>query len=629
MCGIAGYVALDGHPVQEEPIVAMLDLLRHRGPDDSGTFLGPGVALGNRRLSVIDVAGGHQPMRGDRSTTMLVLNGEIYNYRELARELEAHGDSLRTKSDTEVAARAYDRWGLDFLDRLDGMFALALWDGEARRLVLARDRLGEKPLYYAVADGLVIFASELSAMLSHPAVPRELDPASLSTYLALEYLPAPASIIRGVEKLEPGSVLVVQSGQVRMNRYWRIDPRPAESPPAYRDAVDRLRHLLEDAVRTRLVSDVPLGVFLSGGVDSSTVAAFAARHTELDTFTVGFEEASFDERRHAKGVATHIGGTHHELVLTGKEMSDLAPSLGRLLDEPLGDASVVPTVLLSEFARRNVTVALGGDGGDELFAGYPMHQAHRVAPHIRRLPAAVRRSLTAAALRLPVSHRNFSLGFKATTFLRGAGAAPPLNHALWMSSYAPREQEGLLTRDVWEAAGRGTAAFGPLTRIWEESEGAPLGARARHLDALTYLPGDILTKVDRASMSVSLEVRAPFLSRAVTEFAFSLPDSYHMRRLNGKRLLKDAVADLLPPQVLRRPKKGFGIPVARWLNGPLTELTDDLLNPEALAGPGLFDPLEVRRRLDEHRSGVRDHRKPLWTLLVFEMWRRAHLTDGS
>jgi asparagine synthase (glutamine-hydrolysing) len=358
------------------------------------------------------------------------------------------------------------------------------------------------------------------------------------------------------------------------------------------------------------------------------VAAFAARHGVPDTFTIGFEEPSFDERAYARAVADHIGSTHHELVLSGDRMPDLVPRLGNLLDEPLGDASIVPTTLLSEFARETVTVALGGDGGDELFGGYPMHQAHQVAPALRALPSPVLRMATSGARRLPVSHRNFSFGFKASTFLRGAGSAPPRNHALWMCSFSPEEQERLLTPAMWNAAGEGTAAFAPIESAWKRSDGAPPGARARHLDAVTYLPGDILTKVDRASMSVSLEVRAPFLSLDVVELAFSLPDGYHMRRLKGKRLLRDAVAGLLPTDVLTRPKKGFGIPVARWLNGPLRELTDDLLSADSLAGPGIMNPAEVQRLLREHRSGLRDHRKPLWTLLVFELWRRARLSPG-
>jgi asparagine synthase (glutamine-hydrolysing) len=389
--------------------------------------------------------------------------------------------------------------------------------------------------------------------------------------------------------------------------------------------VERLRDLLDEAVRSRLVSDVPLGIFLSGGIDSSAIAALAARHGALDTFTIGFEESSFDERSYAGAVAQRLGSRHHELVLSGDRMPELVPRIGGMLDEPLGDASIIPTTLLSGFARQRVTVALGGDGGDELFGGYPMHQAHRVAPFVRRLPTAVIRLLESGARMIPVSHRNFSFGFKTSTFLRGAAAPPPLNHALWMSSFSPSEQPRLLTPDVLAAAGDGRQAFAPFETVWKESEAAPPGSRARHLDSLTYLPGDILTKVDRASMSVSLEVRAPFLAPDVVAFAFSLPDSYHMRGLTGKRLLRGAMADLLPRQVLTRPKKGFGIPVGRWLNGPLRELTDDLLSADALASEGLFEPGEVQRRLREHRAGRRDHRKPLWTLLVFELWRRAHL----
>lgn len=562
-------------------------------------------------------------MRGARESTIIVTNGEIYNYRELARELEAAGHTLRTRSDTEVAAHAYDRWGPTFLERLDGMFALAVWDGAARRLVLARDRMGEKPLYYAECDGLLVFASELTALLAHPAVPRELDPESLSTYLTLEYVPAPDTILRGVSKMEPGCALVAEGGRVRPTRYWQLDPRPDRPVVPYAEAVLQLRDGLDSAVSSRLLSDVPLGVFLSGGIDSSAVAAIAARHGALDTFTIGFDEPSFDERSYASSVARHIGSTHHELVLTGDRMPDLVPDLGQLLDEPLGDASVVPTTLLSRFVRSEVTVALGGDGGDELFGGYPMHRAHRVAPLARRVPSFALRFLESAVGRLPVSHRDFSFGFKASTFLKGAGAPPPLNHVLWMSSLAPHEQRSLLRPEVLEAAGGGAAALAPIEAVWSRSQGAPPGARARHLDALTYLPGDILMKVDRASMSASLEVRAPFLSPTVVDLAFSLPDGYHMRGLEGKRLLRDAVGDMLPPVVSRRPKKGFGIPVARWLNGPLRDLTDDLLGADALARAGLFEPSAVQQLLNEHRTEKRDNRKPLWTLLVFELWRRA------
>ncbi|MBI3327062.1 MAG: asparagine synthase (glutamine-hydrolyzing) [Nitrospinae bacterium] len=626
MCGIAGFVTLDPRrPVDPAPLHAMLRRLEHRGPDDQGVHVDQGVVLGHRRLSVIDVSGGHQPLYGAVSTTVIIGNGEIYNYRELKRELSARGHRFHSASDTEVAAHAYDAWGLDFLDRLDGMYALALWDGHKRRLVLVRDRLGEKPLFYTIADGLLIFASELTALLAHPTVPIDLDARALSAYLALEYVPAPLSMIRGVGKLEPGTALVVENGVSRTLRYWRPEARPASPPLPYRAAVQRLREHLEEAVNSRLVSDVPLGIFLSGGIDSSTVAALAARSGALKTFSIGFQEQSFDERAFARAVARRIGSTHHERILRAEEMPELVPRLATILDEPLGDASILPTALLSAFAREHVTVVLGGDGGDELFGGYPMYQAQRVALLARVLPCIAYRALRAMTRRIPVSHRNFALGFKAITFLRGAAEPPPWNHALWMCSFSPPEQQALLTLGLWEAAGRGEAAFEVIHRSWAQSAGAPSLARATHLDATTYLPNDILTKVDRASMAVALEVRSPFLTRSVVEFAFSLPDVYRMRGLSGKRILRDAMRDLLPDGVLRRPKKGFGIPVGAWLKGPLQPLVRELLGAESIRRAGLFQPVEVGRLLREHEQGRADHRKPLWTLLVFELWRRHNL----
>jgi asparagine synthase (glutamine-hydrolysing) len=629
MCGIAGIVALDPRAaVDPSHINAMLHCLRHRGPDDEGVFQHGPAILGHRRLAVIDVAGGHQPIGGARDSTIAVVNGEVYNYRELARELEGRGSRFRTASDSEVVAHAWDSWGDACLQRLDGMFALAIWDARERRLLLARDGMGEKPLFYAVAGGMLLFASELGAILAHPAVDGTLDPVALRQYLALEYVPAPRSLVAGVRKLEPGTALVLQDGRIDIQRFWSIDPQPVRPHGGYHEAVGELRCALEDAVRSRLVSDVPLGVFLSGGIDSSTVAALAAREGAVDTFSIGFRERSFDESSHARLVARHIGSRHHERVVQGSEMPDLVPGLGALMDEPIGDASILPTAVLSRFAREHVTVALGGDGGDELFAGYPMHQAHRFASIYRRTPALLDRAAQRAAAALPVRHANFTLGFRATSFLRGAGQAPPLNHALWMSSFSPAEQHSLLLPDVLHAAG-GADPLEPVLRQWALSEGAPLLARATHLDATTYLPGDILAKVDRASMAVALEVRAPFLARRVVELAFSVPDAYRMRGLTGKRMLRDAVRDLLPPSILARPKKGFGMPVAAWLNGPLRPLLHDLLGTDAVRNAGLLRPAAVQELLRQHAAGTRDLRKPLWTLLVLELWRRHHLAGRT
>jgi len=628
MCGIAGYVAYDPRrPVETAAVGPMLSCIRHRGPDDEGVHAGDGVVLGHTRLSIIDPAGGHQPLRGRSPETFVVCNGEIYNYRELKRELEARGHAFRTGSDTEVAAHAYDAWGLDFLERLDGMFALALWDGARRRLVLARDGMGEKPLYHASFDGLLLFASELRSLLAHPAVPRRLDRVSLTQYLALEYVPAPRSLVEGVGKLEPGHALVLENGSARVHEFWRVPvaPEAGRATPSYADAVAETRRLLDEAVRSRLVSDVPLGVFLSGGIDSSTVAALAARHGATETFSIGFDEPSFDESRWARLVADHAGTRHHERVVRAAEMPELVPSLGRLLDEPIGDASVVPTTLLSRFAREHVKVALGGDGGDELFAGYPMHRAHRVAPIARLVPRMAQRALAAGAARLPVSHANFSAGFKALSFLRGAAEPAPVNHALWMSSFSPAEQRRLLSDDTLAAADPARHALQPVHAAWARSAGRDTIVRAMHLDATTYLPGDILAKVDRASMSTGLEVRAPMLARDVVRHAFAMPGEYHMRGLTGKRLLRDATRGLVPDAVLDRPKKGFGMPVAAWLQTSLRPLLEDALSEDALRDTGLFRPDAVRRLIHEHQAGRADRRKPLWTLLVLELWRRETL----
>jgi asparagine synthase (glutamine-hydrolysing) len=621
MCGIAGCVSIDGRQQPDPQTVrAMLSCLRHRGPDDEGLYSDPRAVLGHRRLSIIDVGGGHQPLHGQRAATVAVVNGEIYNYRELRADLAAAGAVFRTQSDSEIIPVGYDIRGLDLLNALDGMFAFAIWDAAARELLLARDRMGEKPLYFTNVDGLLIFASELAAVLAHPAVPRRVDPVALHQYLALDYVPSPRAMVEGVHKLEPGSFLRITNGSVSVGSYWTIDPLPVLPAPDYAAAVGRLRALIEESVRSRLVSDVPLGVFLSGGLDSSTIAALAARHGAIDTFAIGFDEASFDESAHARAVARHIGSRHHERIVSATEMPDLVPGLATLVDEPLGDASILPTAVLSRFARESVTVALGGDGGDELFAGYPMHQGHVVADRLAFLPAFAWRAAAGIAAALPVSHANFAAGFKLGVFARGAVAPAPQRHGLWMASFTHEMQQRLLHPDLWDMVA-GLDPFAPLQARWDRSLGASTLARATHLDAGTYLPDDILAKVDRASMRSGLEVRAPFLAPAVVEFAFGLPDSFRMRRLTGKRILRDAVQDLLPQAILRRPKKGFGMPVAAWLAGPLRSFARDTLTA-ADAGGGMFSIPAVTTLLDEHDSRIRDHRKPLWTLLVFELWRR-------
>ncbi|HWR98207.1 MAG TPA: asparagine synthase (glutamine-hydrolyzing), partial [Candidatus Methanoperedens sp.] len=555
MCGIAGYAPLDAAmPLTAAPLGPMLAALQHRGPDDEGVFCNSRVALGHRRLAIVDLEGGHQPVAGARPGTVAVLNGEIYNYAALAKELAARGHRFRTRSDGEVLAHAYDAWGLDFLDRLDGMFALAVWDDERGRLLLARDRMGEKPLFHAVAGGLLLFASELTSLLAHPAAPTGLDLDAFAAYLLLEYVPAPLSLVPGVAKLPPGGALLLEGGTTKAWRYWRLRsahaPRPAAAKPA------ELRELLVRSVHERQRCEVPLGVFVSGGIDSGAVAALAAPDTLVAAFAAGFEDEEFDERRHARAVATRLGIPLLERIVTGRDALEIATRLPLILDEPIGDASIIPTTALCAFAREHVKVALCGEGGDELFAGYPMHRAHRVARWARLLPGGIHRLLAAAAALLPPRHGDFDPAFKVRSFLRGAGLAPPLNHVLWMSSFSQEEQARLLRPEVFAASGGCRAALALIDEAWEGlGPSGPVGRSAR-FDAVTFLANSVLTKVDRASMSVGLEVRSPFLARDVVDFALGLADAELMRGLTGKRILRRALRDDLPGPILRRPKKG-------------------------------------------------------------------------
>lgn len=635
MCGIAGFFALDGAPRTMPGVLdAMCTAMTHRGPDDQGTLERGPVGLGMRRLSIIDVGGGHQPIANEDGSVWVVFNGEIYNYPELQETLTARGHHFATRSDTEVIVHLYEDHGEDFVKHLNGMFAIALWDAKREKLILARDRMGEKPLYYTTIEHQLLWGSELKCLLAHPAVPRRLSLPALSRYLQFEYVPAPHSILEGVHKLPPAHLLVAERGETRVFPYWRLDLTPSAGAPTEAEALEELKERLDAAVRRRLLSEVPLGVFLSGGIDSSTIAALAARHApgRLKTFSIGFTDPSFDESAHARAVARHLGSDHHEDVLSPSRLIELVPDLTKLLDEPFGDASVMPTYMLSRFAREHVTVALGGDGGDELFAGYPTYQAQKLALVYDALPGPLRALVGGAgrlaAGALPVSTRNLSLDFKLKKFT-GALDAPALErHLRWLGSFSPAEQEGLLSVEV-RAALADDDLYREARAVWGASASNDAIARYLHLDASTYLPDDILVKVDRASMATSLEVRAPFLDHTLVEFVAGLPSHYKLHGLTTKHLLKRAAADLLPPQILNRPKKGFGIPVARWFQGELRGMMLDVFAPARLREAGLFEVSAVQKLVKEHLDGTRDHRKPLWTLFMFELWREAYMKAPS
>jgi asparagine synthase (glutamine-hydrolysing) len=630
MCGITGWANLDSHTPPADGakglLHAMCERMFHRGPDSEGLLVTTGVALGMRRLAIIDLISGEQPVFNEDRSVAVILNGEIYNYREIRTSLEKRGHSFRSASDTEVLPHLYEEYGEAMLDHLNGMFAFALWDSSRRKLLIARDRFGEKPLYWGVFDGTLLFASEPKVLLAHPAVKPALNLQALRQYLSFDYVPAPLSIYEGIQKLPAAHKLVLADGRVRVEPYWRLSYKTISPVPTEDEAAERLRDLLADAVRMRLVSDVPLGVLLSGGVDSSTVAALAVRASSeaVKTFSISFAESSYDESAYARGVAKFLGTDHHEERLSANLAANLVGEIGSWMDEPFSDPSLVPTYLLSRFTRKHVTVALGGDGGDELFAGYPMYSGHRWAEIYRRIPQVFRDGLFEPIVHsLPIKTKNLSLDYKALRFITGMKYDVVARHHVWFGSFTPHEQQQLLTAEVLSKTD--SDIYRQARLLADDCDNPDLLARMQSLDTRLYLAEDILTKVDRASMAVSLEVRAPFLDPRVAEFASSLPASYRLKGSRSKYILKKAVEGLLPRYVTRRGKKGFGVPVAEWLKCKLRPLARDLLSPERVRRAGVFNPEYVSRLQDEHERGVANHRKLLWTLLMFELWHESFI----
>ncbi|MEK7867563.1 MAG: asparagine synthase (glutamine-hydrolyzing) [Planctomycetota bacterium] len=621
MCGICGTVALHA-PFASDPrgtLARMNGSLVHRGPDDEGSYVDARAALAMRRLSIIDLSTGRQPIHNEDGSVQVVFNGEIYNFQGLRADLERKGHRFYTHSDTEVLVHLYEEEGDAFVSRLNGMFAFALWDSKRGRLLAARDRAGKKPFYYVLTPEAFLFASEPKALLAHPDVSRRIDPEALRRFLVYEYIPAPWSIWQGMKKLPAAHTLVLEGDQVRTAAYWDLAfDRDPEFPRD--EAAPRLLAVLQESVRRRLVSDVPLGVFLSGGIDSSAVVGLMARLVDprrIQTFSIGFREESFDESHWARLVANHFGTSHHEEILSADGMAAILPELATFFDEPFADSSIIPTYLLSKFTRRHVTVALGGDGGDELFLGYPPYQAHWIADVVERMPAFVTVAGRAVAARLKASFRDMSFDFRAKAFARGVGLPRGRRHQTWMAAFRPEELPDLLAPGLADVQDDVLAELDD--RLAQRHFRHPI-EQAAWLYFTYYLADDILAKVDRASMAASLEVRAPFLDPDVIDFASRVPIGWKMPRLRMKGLLKEAMRGVLPPEILARRKKGFGIPIAQWLAGPLRGMMESLLAPDRLGAQGVFRPEAVRRRIDEHLSHRVDHRKQLWALLVFQLW---------
>jgi asparagine synthase (glutamine-hydrolysing) len=621
MCGICGLVAgeREGHPDQGA-VARMSGRLVHRGPDDDGLFCEGPVALAARRLSIIDLAGGHQPIASEDGSCVVVQNGEIYNYRELKRELEGRGHRFATDCDTEVLVHGYEEWGEAFVERLRGMFAVALWDKRRQRLLLARDRFGIKPLYYRHAGGGLSFASELKAMLELPGFSREIDPQAVSAYLAFNSIPAPLTIFKEARKLPPGFLLAWEGGEVALRRYARPGPTSAGEVRngSTEELAAELREVLDDSVRAHLVADVPVGVLLSGGVDSGGLAALASRHVgePLRTFSIGFEEEGFNELSRARLVAERYGTDHHELILR-PDAVELFPKLVEAFDEPFGDSSALPTYLVSELAVSEVKVALSGEGGDELFGGYYTYVADLLARRVGRL-AALARPLAEA---LPSRTDRVGFDYKAKRFARAAALPPLERHHGWKEIFSPQARA--------ELAGPGASAWDPLDLYREryaETEGAAPLARMQDVDLGIYLVDDLLVKTDRLSMAHSLELRVPFLDPKVAEFAFGLPTRLKVRGLAKKRLLRSALEPLLPREIVHGRKQGFSIPIAGWLRGPLQPFAREVLAPSAIARQGLLDPAAVTPILDRHCSGQEDLSRQIWGLMALTLWfdRYAH-----
>ena len=620
MCGIAGIVVPPGNAPCRRTLEAMGQAQAHRGPDDAIVEVYGRAGLSFRRLSIIDVAGGRQPLSGERGDCHVVLNGEIYNHLELRADLERRGHRFRTRSDVETVVHGYEEFGDAIVTRLRGMFAFALWDADRERLLLARDRLGKKPLVYREAAGRLSFASEIQGLLADPEVPRTPDLAAIHDYLTYQYVPAPATGFEGVRKVPPGHLLVFEDGRARVEAYWSLRFQPTLQIDA-QEAATEVRRLLRDAVKVRLMSEVPLGAFLSGGIDSSAVVALMAESGPVKTFSVGFEEDAFNELPYAREVAQRYSTDHHEFVVRPRAM-DVLPKLVEHYGEPYADSSAVPTYYLAQVTAAHVTVALNGDGGDELFAGYDRYKLLSAYEALARVPAG-----GAGAQRLAEA-----LGYlgpvRLRRFLQAVSARPEESYARTVSHFPPEEKDALYSAEMRERVG-GLDSYRLLYDVYGGSDAPDLLGRTLHADTVTYLPGDLLVKVDIATMANSLEGRSPLLDHQLVEFAARLPSHLKLRRGTGKHVLRRAVADLLPPRILGRRKKGFGVPVARWLRGELKEmLTDLLLSPRAAARP-FFRPEAVRRLCEHHVAGRGDRSNQLWALLMLELWCRRFLDGAS
>ncbi|MEK7598919.1 MAG: asparagine synthase (glutamine-hydrolyzing) [Patescibacteria group bacterium] len=612
MCGIAGIIGGD-----QELIRKMTAAIRHRGPDDEGFFQDGDVFLGHRRLSIIDLAGGRQPFLSADGKSAVVFNGEIYNFKELKKEL-SRKHSFRSQSDTEVVLEGWLEWGQNIFERLEGMFAIGIWDGRNKTLVLARDRMGEKPLYYCASGDFFAFASELKSFIASRAAPKEIDPESVIRYLSFGYIPSPYTIFKNIYKLEAGQYLVWQNGRADIKRYWQPSFSPARIPDSFESAKKKLELALENTVKKTMIADVPVGVFLSGGLDSSLIAYFAKKiNPQLETFSIGFEEKSFDESFYAGLAARILKTRHYQKIVGPKEVLNLLPRIAEIIDEPFADPSIIPTYILSAFARQRVKTVLGGDGGDELFLGYQTFIAEKLwrmsSPF---LPAAS--VLAKAALRLiPTSGKYMSLDFKLRRFFSNSRGGPVLRHQQWLANFNSEDLDRILSNDMKNSFLPFKIAEGAINDPIGNLNGSSWNQIIRFYQKF-YLGDQVLTKVDRASMANSLEVRAPFLNHNLAEFVLSLPVNFRLRGFKTKYILRKIAAGYFPKNIAWRSKQGFAVPLGKWFRNELKEFAEEKLS-HFKSNPW-FNPPAVDGIWTEHQTGRADRRMEIWNMIVFQSW---------
>ncbi len=625
MCGICGYYSDDISPLL---IREMAERLKARGPDDEGFHFGKGMCLGVRRLSIIDIKGGHQPFYNENRSICAIMNGEIYNFQALKKELEGKGHLFNTHSDTEVLTHSYEEWGFDFVKKLRGMFAIAVWDENKKLLILVRDRLGIKPLYYANIDQGISFASEIKSILLDERIDRGIDMEGLSLFLSLNYIPAPWTIFRGIKSLLPGNMLIFSKGDCRLMEYWDIPVQSgmeSGNKKYERDYAGLVKEKLRETVKKHLYSDVPVGIFLSGGLDSSIVAVLASQihGGRINTFSIGFREESYSELPFAEVVSRHVNSNHWTWLVEPREIQEDICNLITYFDQPFGDSSSIAVYYVSRLAKEHhVKVVLTGDGGDELFAGYETYLADRYLPYYLRLPGFLKNRIARYVEKLQVSDKKMSLEFKLKRFIKGAVEDPRKAHLSWRMIFSEDDKKRLLSKDVQNDLGKDDI-LNRLDSYFEKPGTQDPIDKFTYFDTRAYLPNDMLTKVDMMSMMNSVEARVPLLDHEFVETAFQVPSKLKVGFLKGKRIMRKAFSDMLPGEILSRPKEGFNIPIGLWLNRELKDIVRDTILSRNVMD-SVFDMDYIKSLLKEHEMNKRDNSHQLWGLFVFSHWYQSN-----